>query len=305
MTFDPAPPAAGSPPVLPQAAAPAARRRRSRGAGWIIGLSLSLVLILLLAAGTAGAWLIWQQRERLLASRVLSPEQESAIADTFAGVSDKVAATQQSTAGYESDRRAWDDEHAQVEQWKTGTDAPLLAVPNPGGPAMPGPDPDGRAFLSSIGADRVQVAFDAGDENCGYHLSERTGYEIVVGGCYSTRYPGWLFLAWDPGMESSVWPVFVHEAMHWYQYQNYYPAFLAADRAGVADDQYGPELEADASCRAVYVYGIPASDYVDTSSPCDVEGWYDGWLLDHLASLGVQVTEPVAADYEVLEVVRP
>jgi len=305
VTFDPAPPAAGSPPVLPQAAAPAARRRRSRGAGWIIGLSLSLVLILLLAAGTGGAWLIWQQRERLLASRVLSPEQESAIADTFAGVSDKVTATQQATAGYESDRRAWDDEHAQVEQWKTGTDAPLLAVPNPGGPAMPGPDPDGRAFLSSIGADRVQVAFDAGDENCGYHLSERTGYEIVVGGCYSTRYPGWLFLAWDPGMESSVWPVFVHEAMHWYQYQNYYPAFLAADRAGVADDQYGPELEADASCRAVYVYGIPASDYVDTSSPCDVEGWYDGWLLDHLASLGVQVTEPVAADYEVLEVVRP
>jgi len=75
--------------------------------------------------------------------------------------------------------------------------------------------------------------------------------------------------------------------------------------AGVTDDQYGPELEADASCRAVYVYGIPASDYVDTSSPCDVDGWYDGWLLDHLASLGVQVTEPMAADYEVLEAVRP
>ncbi|MDQ1205911.1 hypothetical protein [Microbacterium sp. SORGH_AS_0862] len=305
MTFDPAPPTAGSPPVLPQTIAPAAPRRRSRGAGWIIGLSLSLVLTLLLAAGTGGAWLIWQQREWLLASRVLSPEQESAIADTFAAASDKVTATQQATARYESDRRAWDDEHAQVEQWKTGTDAPLLAVPNPGGRAMPGPDPDGRAFLSSIGADRVQVAFDAGDENCGYHLSERTGYEIVVGGCYSTRYPGWLFIAWDPGMEASVWPVFVHEAMHWYQYQNYYPAFLAADRAGVTDDQYGPELEADASCRAVYVHGIPASDYVDTSSPCDVEGWYDGWLLDHLASLGVQVTEPVAADYEVLEVVRP
>jgi hypothetical protein len=280
-------------------------RRRARGAGWVIGVSLSLVLILLLAAGTGGAWLIWQQRERVLASRVISPEQAAAIADTFAAASDKVTATQQATADYEGDRRAWDDEHAQVEDWKAGNDSPLLAVPNPGGRAMPGADPDGHAFLASIGADRVQVAFDAGDDNCGYHLSERTGYDIVVGGCYSTRYPNWLFLAWDPGMESSVWAVFVHEAMHWYQYQNYYPAFLAADRAGVTDDQYGPELEADASCRAVYVYGIPASDYVDTSSPCDVDGWYDGWLLDHLASLGVQVTEPVAADYEVLEVVRP
>jgi len=305
VTFDPAPPAAGSPPVLPHPVPPAASRRRSRGAGWVIGLSLSLVLLILLAAGAGGAWLIWQQRERVLASRVMSPEQESAIADAFAAASEKVTATQRATADFESDHRAWDDEHAQVEEWKTGDDSPLLAVPNPGGPAMPGADPDGRAFLASIGADRVQVAFDAGDENCGYHLSERTGYEIVVGGCYSTRYPNWLFLAWDPGMESSVWAVFVHEAMHWYQYQNYYPAFLAADRAGVTDDQYGPELEADASCRAVYVYGIPASDYVDTSSPCDVDGWYDGWLLDHLASLGVQVTEPVAADYEVLEAVRP
>lgn len=304
MTLDPAPPVAGSAPVLSQTVPPAAWSRR-RGAGWIVGLSLGLVLIILLAVGTGGAWLIWQQRERLLASRVLSPEQESVIADAFAAASEKVSATEKATADYESDRRAWDDEHAQVEQWKTGTESPLLAVPNPGGSAMPGSDPDGRAFLSSIGADRVQVAFDAGDENCGYHLSERTGYEIVVGGCYSTRYPSWIFLAWDPGMESSVWAVFVHEAMHWYQYQNYYPAFLAADRAGVTDDQYGPELEADASCRAVYVYGIPASDYVDTSSPCDIDGWYDGWLLDHLASLGVQVTQPVASDYEVLEVVRP
>lgn len=304
MTIGPGPVPAGSPPGSAQPVAPAPPRRRS-GAGWIIGLSLSMALAVLLAIGAGGAWLIWQERERVLASRVLSPEQVAAIADTFAAAADDVAATEQAAADYRSDRQDWDDDHAQVDAWKAQTDSPLLVAPNPGGAAMPGADPDGRGFLASIGAGQVQIAFDAGDDNCGYHLAERTGYEIVVGGCYSTRYPNWLFLAWDPGMEDTVWPVFVHEAMHWYQYQNYYPAFLAADRAGVTDDQYGPQLEADASCRAVNLYGIPASAYVDTSSPCDVAGWYDGWLLDHLASLGVKVAEPVVSDYEVLEAVRP
>jgi hypothetical protein len=151
----------------------------------------------------------------------------------------------------------------------------------------------------------VQLVLDAGSDNCGYQAGGNGPYTLVLGGCFDTRFPNTVLLAWEPGTEDRVWAIFVHEVMHWYQYQTYYPAFLAAQRVGVDEDAYVTALESDASCRAVNLHGVPASQYATTSAPCSVDGWYDGWLLDQLASLGVPVIEPVAETYEVSAVTRP
>lgn len=299
-------PAAPHPPFVeaaPSAAAPV--RRRSNAGVWIVATTLSVGVLLALGMVATAVWFVSEQRDRLDASRITSPEQAEIVAAAFAAADVQIAATEAAAGEYRADRGAWDDDRAQVEQWKTGTDAPTPSVANPGGTAMPGGDPQGRAFLDSIGAGGVQLAFEAGEDNCGYALRESNAWDVAAGGCYNSGYPSWLFIAWDPGAESIVWPIFVHEAMHWYQYQNYYPDLLAADRAGVSHEQYGEQFEADASCRAVYTYGIPISEYADSSSPCTVDGWYEGWIRDYLGSLGVPVTEPVVADYEVSEVVRP
>jgi type II secretory pathway pseudopilin PulG len=282
-------------------APPAEAPRRRRRWPWIL-----LVLIVLALAGTAGGvWLAHEAQVRADAARALTAGQQQVIAGAIGALSetdDRIAAQRDT---FRTDLAGWDADEAATAQWQQSTDAPSPAVANPGGGAMPGDDPTGRAFLDSIGATDVQVIFDAGPENCGYSGAGSDAWSYTAGGCYDTRYRNWLFLAWERGGEELVWPVFVHEAMHWYQYQQYYPLFLAADRAGVAHDAYVGALEGDASCRAVYVYGIHADEYEDSSSPCDVDGWYEGWLRDHLASLGVRTTEPVATEYEVLEVTRP
>ncbi|MEV7692553.1 hypothetical protein AB0N73_04405 [Microbacterium sp. NPDC089189] len=291
----------GAPEAIPPGPA-----RRSRAGRALLVTGLALVgMCGVIAAGTGIGWAAWTVYERNLSAEGVTVSQQQIVDAALAAAAPQTEATTTQGEAYRAARSAWDAEQAAVESWRAGTAAPTPAQSNPGGTAMPGADPTGRGFLDAIGATDVQVAYEAGPDNCGYNAEGNDAYTLVVGGCYDTRFPDWVLMAWEPGTEETVWPIFVHEAMHWYQYQNYYAAFLAADRVGVPRDAYIAELEADASCRAVYVHGIPAWRYATSSAPCDVDGWYDGWLLDHLASLGVPVAEPVAADYEIAEVVRP
>lgn len=278
--------------------------RRSRRRLWI---ALSAVVGVLLLGGAAATttWLLIDAHERALAARAVTTVQQSVVEAEFDRVADTVRRTEEQGTAFRQALTAWTAEQEQAEAWRAGTAAPTVSEPNPGGQAMPGGDPLGRGFLEAIGAPQVQLVLDAGADNCGYQAGGDGPYVLVLGGCFDTRFPNSVLLAWEPGTEDGVWAIFVHEVMHWYQYQTFYAAFLAADRVGVAEDAYGPELEADASCRAVYQHGIPAWRYASTSAPCSIEGWHDGWLLDHLASLGVPIAEPVAEDYEVAAVVRP
>ncbi|MBZ4487923.1 hypothetical protein LQ938_12445 [Microbacterium sp. cx-55] len=280
---------------------PPPRRRR-----WVwVSLTILAIVLVLGAAGAFTARLLLDARAEALAARTVSAAQQSVVDAEFARISETTARIGEQATAYRDARASWDAEQEQAAQWRTGTTAPPDPVPNPGGTAMPGGDPTGRAFLDSIGAPQVQLVFDAGADNCGYEAGGSGPYTLVLGGCFDTRFPNSVMLAWEPGTEGRVWAIFVHEVMHWYQYQTFYPAFLAAQRVGVDGDAYGAQLESDASCRAVYQHGIPAWQYANSSAPCDVDGWYDGWFLDHLASLGVPVTEPVAEAYEVSPVVRP
>jgi hypothetical protein len=170
---------------------------------------------------------------------------------------------------------------------------------------MPGDDPYGRAFLDSIGATDVTVVFEAGPENCGYNGGDGGGDYYYAGGCFNPEYANTLFMAWDPGAEDLVRSIFVHEAMHWYQNEHYLQDTYLADFAHVDFAAYNERWEADASCRAVYVYGIPIEEYADSTSPCTIDGWYEGFIKDYLASLGVHVTEPDPAAFEVAEASRP
>ncbi|WP_159499251.1 hypothetical protein [Microbacterium sp. 18062] len=278
--------------------------RRSRRALWI-ALSVITGVLLLGGAAAATTWALVDAHERALAARTVSGVQQDVIEAELSGLADVSQRIEEQGAAYREARSAWDSEQAQAAEWRAGTATPSVSAGNPGGGAMPGADPSGRAFLDSIGASQVQLVLDAGVDNCGYQAADDGPYTLVLGGCFDTRFPNSVFLAWEPGTEQGVWAIFVHEVMHWYQYHTYYAAFIAAERVGVSGDAYGTELEADASCRAVHLYGIPASQYANTSAPCSIEGWYDGWLLDHLAALGVPVTEPASEDYEVSEVVRP
>ena len=237
------------------------------------------------------------------AARAVSPAHQAFIAAGMDAMDDTAARWAEQRERYRQDLAGWEADQREAAAWREGDALPGEGVPNPGGDAMPGADPHGRAFLDAIGATEVQVHFDAGPDNCGYRDESR--FTASIGGCFDSRFRNRLFLAWEPGAESLVWPVFVHEAMHWYQYDLYYPLFLSARRAGYAQDAYRRDVESDASCRAVALHGIPAADYARSSSPCDVDGWYEGWLPDRLAQLGVRVSEPTAEEYEVLAVVRP
>ncbi|WP_460774450.1 hypothetical protein [Microbacterium sp. GXF7504] len=277
-------------------------RRRRRRWPWIV----VPLLVLLLAAGAAGAvWLVQDARARADAARVLTDAQQSHIAATLAAQDETAAQLTQQREAYRGDLAAWEADQAAAERWRTTDEVPAPGFPNPGGDAIPGDDPHGRAFLDAIGATDVQVLFDAGRDNCGYDLASDSPFTYSVGGCYDSRFRNRLFLAWERGAEDLVWSVFVHEAMHWYQYREYYPLFVSAQRAGYGHDDYRGVVESDASCRAVALYGIDPDRYEGSSSPCDVDGWYDGWLPDRLAEMGVRVREPVAEDYEVREVTRP
>ncbi|MDQ1130762.1 hypothetical protein [Microbacterium sp. SORGH_AS_0888] len=262
-------------------------------------------LVVSLAVAGAGLALVLGAREAALSSRAVSPAQERAIAAAIAGEGETAQRIASQRAAYRADVAAWDADEAEVAAWRARDDVPPAGVANPGGQSMPGDDPTGRAFLDSIGATAVQLVFDAGPGNCGYNAGGDEGWSYAAGGCYDSDYRNRLFLAWDPGAESLVRSVFVHEAMHWYQYEHYYPVFVRAARAGIFHDDYAHDIESDASCRAVFVHGIPREDYEDSSSPCDVDDWYEGWLPDRLVALGAVTTPPVAAAYEVSEVIRP
>ncbi len=199
----------------------------------------------------------------------------------------------------------WDQSEAWAEEAHGPADQPAVAVPNPGGDAMPGDDPTGRAFLDSIGATDVSVVFDAGPDNCGYYGNGGQADYVYAGGCFRGDYANTLYMAWDSGAEDLVWAIFVHEAMHWFQAEKYTQATYLANFAGIEAASYNDKWEADASCRAVYVYGMSLDDYVDSSSPCTIDGWYEGWISDYLISLGADLAEPDPAAYELAETSRP
>jgi hypothetical protein len=208
-------------------------------------------------------------------------------------------------AEYHTQVSQWDQALSWTEDNHASSLAPTPNTANPGGDAMPGGDPYGRAFLDSIGATDVTVVFEAGPENCGYYGNGGNYNFVYAGGCFNPAYANTLFMAWDSGAEDIVWSIFVHEAMHWYQNENYLQDTYLADFAGVSYDAYRERWEADASCRAVYVYGIPIDDYVGSSSPCTIDGWYEGFIADFLGGLGAKITEPDPATFEVAEASRP
>jgi hypothetical protein len=199
----------------------------------------------------------------------------------------------------------WTQSLTWTEDALGAAEQPGVAVANPGGGALPGGDPSGRGFLDSIGATDVSVVFDAGPDNCGYYGNSGGSGYVYAGGCFRSEHSNTLYMAWDSGAEDLVWPIFVHEAMHWYQNEHYLQATYLADFAGIDSESYNDKWEADASCRAVYVYGMSLDDYADSSSPCTIDGWYEGWLADYLTSLGANLAEPDPAAYELAEASRP
>jgi len=276
--------------------------RRKRRLGVI--LSLSLGLPILLAGGAAGyLWYTgaFSEPEPLRLSFAEVDLIDAELAER-ADLADQLATAR---ADYRSQLSDWDQALQWAETDRAGTAQPAAAVSNPGGGAMPGGDPTGRAFLDSIGATDVTVFFEAGPENCGYSGTGGEENYLYAGGCFSTAYPNTLFMAWDDGADDMVWSIFVHEAMHWFQSEHYAEASYLASFAGIDFASYTPQWEADASCRAVYVHGMTLDDYVDSSSPCTVDGWYEGWIADYLASLGAHRGAPVAAEFEPLETSRP
>lgn len=269
-----------------------------------------IVLVGILVQAASGVALVAgvsYVQTQALADRAVTTQQQNIVDQAFAARSDFVTEFDERSEALAQAQGEWDADASSIEAWALTDETPTVAVPNPGGNALPGNDPSGRAFLDSIGATDVQVIFDAGSENCGYTQASEgvdTDYWIVWGGCYNTGFRNWLFLAWSSDQASDeLYPLLVHEAMHWYQYQNYYQMFVAADRLGIPD--YTSEIEADASCRAVYTHGVPLEAYEESSSPCWVDGWYEGWLPDFLADQGVPMAAPNPADYEVIDEVRP
>ena len=264
----------------------------------VVAGALTVALGILAVAGVQ-----WLTADRW--PTAVTASQADAIADVLAQNAAFAADIRHARGEYVEAAAAWEADAAWIAQWQEKDAAPQPAVPNPGGQEFPGDDPQGRAFLDSIGATEVHVIFDAGPENCGYAGQEDGPNTLVVGGCYQTAYPDWLFVAWESGIQRLAWPMFVHEAMHWYQYQNFFPYLLAAERTGITHDDYEWTLETDASCRAVYQHGIDRSAFEGSSSPCDIQDWSDGWFVDQLVGLGVRTSAPTPEEFEVSGVVRP
>jgi hypothetical protein len=302
----PVPPAGaggGAAPAVPEtdAARPPRRRRRR----WIAAIVSVLVLAALGAGAVVGVRLWTEANERALAARIVSAGQQSAVEAAFAATDDTAAEVRDQRDAYAQARGLWDATAAAVDTWKADAETPSVQVENPGGAGLPGGDADARALLEGIGAGDVQIVYDAGAQNCGFAAAAGQ-YGLALGGCYDSAFRTSIFLAWDAGIgRDQIWPIFVHEAMHWYQWDRYAQLFTLAGESGVADESYRAQIESDASCRAVNQHGIAASAYAGSSAPCDVADWHDGWLVEQLAGLGVPVTEPDVADYEVGEVVRP
>lgn len=288
--------------AIPLPPPPAPRRRRRTGL-WV---SIAAVVVVALAIGGLVAWNYTQEQQRLELARELSPVELGVLADAVSGSSEIAGQVDARREEFRTADRLWAESEASARSFHEQDDTPTVSVPNPGGDSMPGGDDErARALLDSIGANDVQILFDAGEQNCGYSGGASPGM-LAIGGCYTSQYRDWLFLAWDEGVASDdVWPIFVHEAMHWYQWDRYVQLFESAHRAGIDADQYRGFIESDASCRAVAQHGIPRSAYAGSSAPCDVTDWYDTWLVDRLAELGVPVAAPDPETYEVQAVTRP
>lgn len=282
-------------------AVPAAPRK-SRAGLWL-GLGLGAAA-LLIAGGAVAIFLVVgnaQAEEKLAAARELSFEEQNVVRTAVTDATDVWNSIYDASFTYQEAAADWADAEASATQFQSSNDTPSQQAPNPGGSL---PDGYGRDLLASIGAGDVQVMLDAGEQNCGY--DPRGADWIAVGGCYNPTYRDWFFLAWEPGTtDAALWSIFVHEAMHWQQWDQLAVYYESASIAGIGQDQYRKAVESDASCRAVYQHGVPIEDYVSSSSPCDVDGWTPSYLPDYLASLGVPMAAPDPEAYEVQEVIRP
>jgi len=278
---------------------PPRRRRR-----FALVLALSIGLPLLAAGGVVG-YLAFTGAFAEPESPHLTASQADRIDDEIAEREDLLSQLDGRRSDYRTQLTQWNQSEQWARDFYADAAQPTAAVGNPGGGAMPGDDPYGRAFLDSIGATDVSVFFEAGPENCGYTGSGGGADFAYAGGCFRAEYPNTLYMAWDPQAESVVWPIFVHEAMHWFQDEKYVQATYLAEFAGIDASTYNERWEADASCRAVYVYGMSIDDYVDSSSPCTIDGWYEGWITDYLTSLGAHLTAPDPATFELAETSRP
>lgn len=287
-------PAPLAPPVEP-----APRRRYTA-----VIVSLAVGLPLLIAGGVVGVLAVAAALKEPEPPR-LTASQSDRIEVEVAERGEVLLALDEKRDEYRTAEDEWDQSVSWAEDAHGPADQPVVAVPNPGGSALPGDDPAGRAFLDSIGATDVQVVFDAGPDNCGYYGNGGGPYTLYAGGCFRGEFPNTLYMAWDPGAEDVASAIFVHEAMHWFQAERYAQDTYLADFAGIDSASYSAEWEADASCRAVYVYGRSLADYADTTSPCTIDGWYEGWIADYLTSRGAQLTEPDPATYELAESSRP
>lgn len=277
------------------------RWRRRRALRW----GSVLAVVVLAACGAGVTWSFVDARERALAARALTAVQQEAVADAYAATGDLSARIADARAALTDAQSRWDAAVAANDAFRAEAAQPTVSAPNPGGGAMPGGDEQARALLEGIGGADVQIVYDGGPQNCGYAAADAL-YATALGGCYSSAFRTSVFLAWDPpATRDEVWPIFVHEAMHWYQWDRFFTQFVAAENAGVPGESYRAQIEADASCRAVLQHGVPASAFETSSAPCDVEGWHEGWLVEQLAALGAPVAAPDPETYQVSEVIRP
>jgi hypothetical protein len=304
---------AAEPEIVPEGAvaegrvdpAPEPPRRSRRG--WAVGILLGVLAFV--AAGIGGgivvAQLAGEARAQQLAARAVTGEQRLAIDAAFAASADTVAQIDAQRDAYEAAAALWSDAEASAAAFQAENTVPTISAPNPGGGSMPGGDGEARALLDGIGGQDVQVVYDGGSQNCGFAAADAV-YDLALGGCYDSRFRDTVFLAWDRGAtRDDVWPIFVHEAMHWYQWDRLATIFAAAEQSGVNREDYRAQIESDASCRAVIEHGIPRSAYERSSAPCDIGDWSDGWLQQQIAALGVPTAAPDPTAYEVQEVSRP
>ncbi|MGP3534619.1 hypothetical protein ACTU3I_07475 [Microbacterium sp. RD1] len=280
------------------------RRRRRRRRAWIAGGVVAAVLIA--AGATAGiAWWVTDARERALAERAVTSAQQAVVTAAVEATAEVSAQIDSQKAAYRSAVAVWQSAEQTAASFQGENTAATASAPNPGGASMPGGDADARALLDGIGGAAVQIVYDGGPQNCGYSAADENFF-LALGGCYDSRFRNTVFLAWDSGARrSDIWPIFVHEAMHWYQWDRFSTYFAAADGVGVGQDAYRTQIESDASCRAVVQHGVPASAYEGSSAPCDVAGWHENWLVEQLAGLGVPTAAPDPEAFEVREVTRP
>ncbi|MFJ6654222.1 hypothetical protein ACIQLJ_15635 [Microbacterium sp. NPDC091313] len=287
------------------AAPPPGRRPRRRAAA--VGITLGVLAFLGAGAGggVAVAQLATQARQAALDARAVTSDQESVVDTALAASADLAGRIQAQSDAYRAADELWRSAEASAAAFHAEDDVPTVSAPNPGGTSLPGGDGEARALLDSIGGTDVQIVYDGGPQNCGFAAAD-AAYAVALGGCYDSRFRESVFLAWDRGAtRDDIWPIFVHEAMHWYQWDRLSAVFAAAQASGIDREAYRPQIEADASCRAVIEHGVARSAYASSSAPCDVPDWSDGWLVQQLAALGVPTAAPDPEGYQVEPVVRP